>query len=374
MFRITKRSKKSQARTGRLVTPHGVLTTPFFMPIATRGSVKSLDTHDLARLKTEIVLSNTYHLLLRPGKSFLERVGGLHTFMKWNKPLLTDSGGFQVFSLAKHRRITARGVTFKDPQTGSLHLLTPYNVIAMQKSIGSDIIMVLDECPPYPATRSTVSKAMERTSSWAKSSLAAYELLGLREKKKRPLLFAISQGGIYDDLRAKHAAGLSEMPFDGYAIGGLAVGESQHALHKAVKGAAAVLPVRKPRYLMGVGKPEDIVVAVTAGVDIFDCVVPTREARHGRIYAFSDRTRIRPNGSSSWYVRHTISQARYKTRHKPIDKLCRCPVCTTYTMSYLHHLFKIRDGLGLRLASQHNVYFYLELMRLLRTMIRDGRV
>ncbi|PIS32964.1 MAG: tRNA guanosine(34) transglycosylase Tgt [Parcubacteria group bacterium CG08_land_8_20_14_0_20_48_21] len=371
MFRRIKKSVKSRARFGRLATPHGALATPFFMPVATRGSLKSLDAQGTRDARTEIVLSNTYHLLNRPGYALLEKCGGLHAFMGWNGPILTDSGGYQVFSLARHRKIAASSVSFKDPQTGKTVILTPYNVLKMQRAIGSDIMMVLDVCPPYPSEKEVIQEAIRTTTAWAKSSIMAYRKLGLYRRKERPLLFAITQGGVYDDLRAQHAQTLAKMPFDGYAIGGLAVGEPREKMYHILTNVVQLLPEDKPRYLMGVGKPQDIMRAVQEGVDMFDCVIPTREARHGRIYVFRKRERITAT-SAEWYETYAIRHARHQKRLVPIDPTCGCFTCGTTTIAYMHHLFRVHDPLAERLATIHNIYFYNELMRLIRRAIRTN--
>lgn len=348
---------KKGIRTGTAHTVHGSFATPAFMPIATRAAVKTLEAKEIRSLGADILLSNTYHLFLKPGLEVLKKQKGLHAFMKWDGPILTDSGGYQVFSLTKLRKLTKHGATFKDPSSGAVHTLTPEKVIDIQRVIGSDIMMVLDECPPYPSTKEYTEKSMELTTSW--------ELRALKYKKKKQLknqqLFAITQGGTYKDLRIAHARELAQHDFDGFAIGGLAVGEPEKKLFQALEWSISQLPEHKPRYLMGVGYPHQIVRAVHMGVDMFDCVLPTRNARHGKIFIWKNFS-LR----GKFYDTLNIKNSGFQNDKKPLDPLCDCQMCTTYTRSYLRHLFSIEESLAQRLATIHNLRFYLRLMELLR--------
>ncbi|MBI4239889.1 tRNA guanosine(34) transglycosylase Tgt [Candidatus Uhrbacteria bacterium] len=376
----------SPIRKGTLRLPHGIVHTPFFMPIATRGVVKSLTTADVRDLKAEIILSNTYHLLQRPGLDILKKNRGLHGFMKWDKSILTDSGGFQVFSLAKMRKITDEGVAFQSEIDGSRIFLTPENVIDAQFTIGSDIMMVLDECTPYPCTYEYAKKSLDITLAWAARCKKHFEKR-IRQSarggpafggkklspKKRPLLFGIVQGSVFKDLREHSCKELMKIGFDGYAIGGVAVGEETNEIETIVRWSTSLLPKDKPRYLMGVGKPEDIVRSVFDGVDMFDCVIPTREARHGQLYvrtksAFASLRRDAYITSKSFYSVLRIKNEVYKNDLKPIDPKCSCSTCTTYSRSYIRHLFHIGDPLGQRLTSIHNINFYLRMMNELRSL------
>ncbi|MBI4250778.1 tRNA guanosine(34) transglycosylase Tgt [Candidatus Uhrbacteria bacterium] len=350
-------------RRGILKTPHGNIHTPFFMPIATRGAVRNISPDELRNLGAEIILSNTYHLIQRPGLAVLEKHGGLHRFMRWDGPLLTDSGGYQVFSLAKRRKITPDGVTFQSEIDGSSIKLTPESVIDAQLTIGSDIIMVLDECPPHPCSYEYAEQSLATTLRWAERSKKHFEKR-MKQKRvsptRRPLLFGIVQGGVYKKLRDQSVRALTALDFDGYAIGGLAVGEPRSIRNKVVSWNTALLPSDKPRYLMGVGKPEDIVDAVQRGVDMFDCVIPTREARHGRTYVWTKR---KITSGNSWYSIVNVRNEKYKFDTKPLDAKCPCFTCKSYSKSYLRHLFSVQEVLGLRLTSDHNLAFYLTMMR-----------
>jgi len=349
--------KTRYGRTGRIRTAHGFFKTPSFMTIATRGAVKTLEAQEVKALGADIILSNTYHLYLRPGLEVLGKHKGLGTFMKWSGPILTDSGGYQVFSLAKIRKLTEAGAEFKDPLTGKVHTLTPEKVIDIQHVVGSDIMMVLDECPPYPATRSYVQKSMELTTRWALRCFAHKQKKRIRNQK----LFAIVQGGTYLDLRAKHAKELAQYTFDGYAIGGLAVGEPEEKMYASIKAAIEFLPKDKPRYLMGVGYPHQIVRAVKLGVDMFDCVLPTRNARHGNLFVWKNFSL-----KGKFYGTLNIRNERFACDLRPIDPLCDCSTCKTYNRGYVRHLFKIDEMLGQKLATVHNVRFYQKLMEVLR--------
>lgn len=371
MFKILKTSKISRARLTRLTTPHGTIDGPFFMPIATRGVVKHLAASELDALGASILLSNTYHLLLKPGPILLKKVGGLHPFMGWKKPILTDSGGFQVFSLTHHRRVTDSGVRFRDPASGTPVFLTPVRALRMQERIGADIMMALDECVGYPASRSAIESAVDRTTAWATITRRAF-----RRRQNGPLLFAIVQGGTFPELRERSCRELTALDFDGYAIGGLAVGEERDMMFKMIRQVAPFLPEHKPRYLMGVGRPEEMLGAVKLGVDMFDCVIPTREARHGRLYTWahpeeSPAVRLSHFGSNrSAYRTLNIRRAKFAHAFHPIDPKCNCPCCRSTTLAYLRHLFAVHEPLGQRLATLHNVRFYLEYLEMIRLAIR----
>jgi queuine tRNA-ribosyltransferase len=358
---------ESGARLGRLHTPHGAVDTPAFMPVGTAGTVKGLTQQALEELAVEILLGNTYHLYLRPGHERIRRLGGLHGFMAWPRPILTDSGGFQVFSLSDLRKVTDEGVTFRSHLDGSEHFLSPEIALEIQTALGSDIMMVLDECIEYPASHEQARKAAERTFDWARRSRAAF----IAQKEARAAvhlpnqatflgqaLFGIVQGGTYADLRQHSARELADLDFDGYAVGGLAVGEP-HALTCEMTGVATeILPVEKPRYLMGVGKPEDIPDYVRLGIDMMDCVLPTRSARHGCLFTSAGRLLIR--------------NARHADDARPIDEACSCAVCRRYSRAYLRHLFMANEILGAVLATHHNIHFYLDLMRRIRQAIEFG--
>ncbi len=361
-FHIRFSSRRSRARVGALTTPHGTVPTPAFMPIATRAAVKGLMSVDLRAVGATIILSNTYHLFLQPGLSVIRRAGGLHRFMGWSGPILTDSGGFQVFSLAKFRKVETGGVRFRDRQSGVAKFLTPRLAMAIQATLGSDIAMVLDECVGFPSTQATVASAVARTTRWAAQCLSA--------RKHGQATFAIVQGGTFKPLRLKSARELTALPFDGFAIGGLAVGESPTTMYRVVDWVAPLLPKEKPRYLMGVGKPEQLVQAVARGMDLFDCVLPTRNGRHGHLYVWRDgRIDGERLSAGTFYSELRITQARYKGDVRPIDPHCECAVCRTTSRAYLRHLFATREPLGARLAALHNLHFYLLLMERVRRSI-----
>jgi queuine tRNA-ribosyltransferase len=346
----------SGARLGRLHTLHGVVETPAFMPVGTQATVKGLTQDALESLGVEILLGNTYHLYLRPGHEAIRKLGGLHRFMSWPHPILTDSGGFQVFSLSDLRKVTDEGVTFRSHIDGSEHFLTPEKALEIQIALGSDVMMVLDECIEQPATREQTEKAMARTFDWAKRSRAAFgERAGVSQA-----LFGIVQGGTSSDLRRGSAEQICGIQFDGYAVGGLAVGEP-HTLTCEMTGAVtALLPAEKPRYLMGVGKPEDIPDYVGLGIDMMDCVLPTRSARHGCLFTSAGRLLIR--------------NARHASDPRPPDEACSCAVCARYSRAYLRHLFMTNEILGAVLATHHNIHFYLDLMRRIRHAIGLGEL
>lgn len=341
------------------------------MPIATRGVVKGLTPDELKRLQATLVLGNTYHLWLKPGLKIIKKFKGLHQFMQWDRPILTDSGGFQVFSLSKFRKITEQGVSFSEPESGKKHFLTAEKSIDIQLTLGSDIIMVLDECPPWPCSKADVLAAVDRTTRWAKRCKDHFiKRTAKYSKEDRPLLFGIVQGGVHKDLREKSARELTAIGFDGYAIGGVAVGEPREYLKKVLKYTLPFLPENKPRYLMGLGRPEEIIDSVKAGIDMFDCVIPTREGRHGRLFirkkSFQKISQLSGIRSASTYSQINIEREIYSLDKGKIDNYCDCPLCQNFSRAYLRHLFKIGDILAMRLASEHNLRFYLELMERLR--------
>lgn len=352
-FEIAQVSARSHARLGQLRTPHGVIETPVFMPIGTQATVKTLSQDELEQLGFRLILGNTYHLYLRPGAERIARMGGLHRFMSWTGAILTDSGGFQVFSLASLRQIDMEGVTFRSHLDGSEHRFTPELAIHVQALLGSDILMAFDECPPYPADYDTVAQAAERTYRWAIRSRTAWE-----NAQTAGALFGIVQGGVYEDLRWVSLQQITELNLPGYAIGGVSVGEPVEEMRRITEWVAPHLPADRPRYLMGVGTPEDIVHAVQAGVDMFDCVLPTRLGRHGAVFTSQGRINLR--------------NARFAEYMEPIDSTCDCWVCQRYTLAYLHHLFRTGEMLGYRLASYHNLAFYARLMTQIRQRIREG--
>ncbi|RYG58830.1 MAG: tRNA guanosine(34) transglycosylase Tgt [Alphaproteobacteria bacterium] len=349
-FDLLKTSSKSAARRGRLHTAHGVIETPIFMPVGTVGSVKAVRPDLLkTELNAQIILGNTFHLYLRPGHKQIEQLGGLHKFMNWPGPILTDSGGFQVFSLAKLRKMSEDGVTFQSPIDGSTHHITPEFSTQIQHSLDATITMAFDECTPYPATHDVARTSMELSMRWAKRSRDAFVA------RQGYGQFGIQQGSLYEDLRRESTQKLTDIGFEGYAIGGLAVGEPSEELHHAIPMAASMLPEDKPRYLMGVGYPSDIIKAVMAGVDMFDCVLPTRNARNGS--AFTCEGVIK------------VGHSEHKLSELPLDPTCTCHTCTTYTRAYLHHLHKTDEILGHMLLTHHNLHFYINLAQTLRDAI-----
>lgn len=341
------------ARAGRLVTQHGEVSTPAFMPVGTQGTVKTLDPVDLKTVGAAMLLGNTYHLYLRPGLSVVEEHGGLHGLMAWDGPILTDSGGFQGFSLAGLRKITEDGIVFNSHIDGSPHNFTPEGVVRSQERLGSDIAMVLDWCVALPSERETLSAAVGRTTLWAARSAAA-------RSRADQALFGIVQGGTDPDLRRRSACEITEIGFDGYAIGGLSVGEPKSDMYRITDSTARDLPAERPRYLMGVGAPEDLVECVSRGIDLFDCVLPTRVARNGSLYTAEGRV--------------NISARRFRSMAAPLEEDCDCYTCQRFTAAYLSHLFRAREVLGLRLASIHNLRFVLRLMENLRSAITEGEL
>ncbi|HEY7906697.1 MAG TPA: tRNA guanosine(34) transglycosylase Tgt [Wenzhouxiangella sp.] len=343
------------ARRGTLVFDRGVVQTPAFMPVGTYGTVKAMTPEEVRGLGAEIVLGNTFHLYLRPGTEVIQAHGDLHDFMGWSGPILTDSGGFQVWSLAELRQMDEKGVTFQSPVDGSKIFMGPEESMAIQHALGSDIMMAFDECTPYPATHDQARDSMALSMRWAKRCIDFHHESGRGDQQA---LFGIVQGGVYEDLRAESAETLIEMEFDGYAIGGLAVGEPQEERELTLDVTAPKLPQNKPRYLMGVGRPEDIVEAVRRGVDMFDCVMPTRNARNGHLFTRHGVLKIR--------------NTRYVSDTKPIDPDCGCYACQHYSRAYIKHLQKCNEILGHRLATTHNLYYYQELMATLRGAIESG--
>jgi queuine tRNA-ribosyltransferase len=350
-FEIIKKDSFSKARLGRVETDHGSFTTPAFLPVGTQGSVKSLTPEELLEIGVEAILGNTYHLYLRPGHETIGRLGGLHAFIHWEKPILTDSGGFQIFSLGSLRKVSEEGVTFQSHLDGSSHFLTPEKVIEIQRVLGTDIAMVLDECIPYPSPYEYVKASTEQTGRWAKRCLQV-------KREKDPALFAIVQGGVHRDLREKSAQTLVRMGFQGYAIGGLSVGEPKSMMLDVLEWTTPLLPENTPRYLMGVGTPEDMINAVILGVDFFDCVLPTRNARNGTLFTSSGRL--------------SIKQAQYTEDQRPVDETCTCYTCRHYSRAYLRHLYVSKEILSSRLNTIHNLYYYINLFREMKEAIQKS--
>ena len=352
-FDILARDPRTQGRLGRIVTPHGELTTPVFMPVGTQASVKTVTPEELLACGAEIVLANTYHLYLRPTHTLIRDLGGLHRFMHWERPILTDSGGFQVYSLASLRKLTEEGALFQSHLNGSRHLLTPEKAVEIQEALGSDIAMVLDECVPYPAAYDYALASQELTTRWAQRAKVA-------RRSSTQALFGIVQGGMYADLREKSARELVALDFDGYALGGFSVGETKRLMYDLIAQTAACLPAEKPRYLMGVGTPADLLRCVKRGIDMFDCVMPTRNARNG--YLFTRHGKL------------IIKNARYAQDSRPIDPQCRCYTCQHYSRAYLRHLFVAEEILGPRLNTIHNLHYYMGVIHTIRAAIAEGRL
>ncbi|MCK9212352.1 MAG: tRNA guanosine(34) transglycosylase Tgt [Ignavibacteriaceae bacterium] len=358
MLKFVLEAQENKARAGYFETAHGVVQTPIFMPVGTQGTVKAVNQAQLVDdIKAQIILGNTYHLYLRPGTDILEEAGGLHKFMNWQKPILTDSGGFQVFSLSELRKLKKDGVEFRSHLDGSKHFFTPEKVIGIERSIGSDIMMVLDECTPYPCDYAYAKISKELTSAWAVSNKEAFEsttpLYGHEQ-----FLFGIIQGSVYKDLRETSAADLIKLNFDGYAIGGLAVGEPMETMYELVNFTTDLMPENKPRYLMGVGRPENILEGIERGIDMFDCVMPTRNARNSYLFTSTGILSMRNN--------------KYKNEFSPVDEACDCYTCKNFTRAYLRHLFIAKEVLALELASIHNLHFYLNLVTEARKNILNG--
>ncbi|PKN72698.1 MAG: tRNA guanosine(34) transglycosylase Tgt [Candidatus Cloacimonetes bacterium HGW-Cloacimonetes-3] len=353
MFSFTLQQTCGKARAGLIKTDHGDILTPVFMPVGTLGTVKAMSPHELEEIQAQIILGNTYHLYMRPGHELILKAGGLHKFISWNRPMLTDSGGFQVMSLAALRKITKEGVKFRSHIDGSLHHFTPESVMEVQEALGADIIMSFDECPPFAASKDYVAKSLTTTLLWAERGKKAFT------NTDHQALFGIVQGGVYEDLREKSARELMDMDFPGYSIGGLAVGEGKDDMFRITAFVNDILPKHKPRYLMGVGTPSDLLNNIANGVDMFDCVMPTRNARKGSIF-----TR---------YGKMIIKAARYKEDFRPIDPLCGCYTCTHFSRAYIRHLITMNEILGMRLTTIHSLWFYQELMQMVRKAILEDR-
>jgi len=358
-YELIAEDTETGARAGVLHTPHGKIETPIFMPVGTQATVKTLDQHDLIEAQAQIILGNAYHLYLRPGHKLIDRMGGLHQFMNWSRPILTDSGGFQVFSLGDLNKISEEGVRFQSHLDGSSHLFTPESVMEIEHGLGADIIMAFDECTPYPCERDYAEKSMRMTLRWAERCIKRHQELSAQRTHRPPqALFGIVQGSVYPDLRRTCAQELIQMDLPGYAIGGLAVGEPRDSMFGVIRETTPLLPNDKPRYLMGVGLPNDLVEAVGAGADMFDCVVPTRNARNGTVFTRNGRLRLR--------------NAAHAEDPQPLESDCACKTCTHYSRAYLRHLFKTNEVLGMHLATFHNVFFFQQLMRDMRDAIISG--
>jgi queuine tRNA-ribosyltransferase len=350
---------EGEARRGRLELNHGVVDTPVFMPVGTYGTVKAMTPAELTHLGAQIILGNTFHLWLRPGMDVVRKHGGLHRFMGWDKPILTDSGGFQVFSLGALRKVTEEGVAFQSPVNGDKLFLTPEESMRIQTALNSDVVMIFDECTPYeikgrPATELEAAQSMRLSLRWAERSRKAFDAQG-----NGNALFGIVQGGMFERLRDESAAGLKQIGFDGYAIGGLSVGEPKPDMLRVLRHTAPQLPADRPRFLMGVGTPEDLLDGIAAGIDMFDCVMPTRNARNGWLFTSFGDVKIR--------------NSKYRDDDRPLDAACTCHTCANFSRAYLHHLQRVNEILGARLNTIHNLHFYLDLMRQARHALDDGR-
>jgi len=356
-FKLNKKDANTDARRGVITTPHGVVQSPFFMPVATTATVKTMSSVDLHDMNSQIVLSNTYHLYLRPGLEIMEHAGGLHKFMNWNKPILTDSGGYQAFSLTKFRKITDEGVKFRSHIDGSMHFFTPEKVMDIQRVLGSDMVMPLDECSPHPCDRKKALRGLKRTTQWGRRCKEYFHETGMHARGQR--LFAIVQGSSYEDLRRQSAEELLDIGFDAYAIGGVSVGESVEEMFAALRWSIAFLPKDKPRYFMGIGLPDQIVRAVGLGIDMFDCTIPTRYGRHGS--AFTNLGKL------------NILNSEYTRDLRPVDESCDCSVCKNYTRCYIRHLLNMHEITGVRLLSYHNLHFYIKLMERIREAIENDQ-
>ncbi len=351
-FELLKTDKDSAARVGRISTPHGTVDTPVFLPVGTQGTVKGLTSKDLKDIGAEMILCNTYHLYLRPGHELISELGGLHGFTGWDGPILTDSGGYQVYSLGKLRKIKENGVYFQSHLDGTKHLLTPERAIEIQEALGADIIMCLDECTPYPATMEYTMKSMELTHRWARICKDS-------KKSNKNALFGIVQGGMFVDLRRKSAQEIVKIGFDGYAIGGLSVGEGKELMYEMLEATIPYLPQDNPRYLMGVGTPEDIMNGVYMGIDIFDCVLPTRNARNGTLFTSSGKL--------------VIKNSQFTRDGRPIDERCSCFTCQNYSRAYIRHLYMTGEMLAARLNTIHNLHYYVDIMSKMRMAILEDR-
>jgi len=355
-FDFTIHATCGKARTGEIAMRRGTIRTPAFMPVGTAATVKAMKPGDVRAAGADIILGNTYHLMLRPGAERMARLGGLHRFMNWDRPILTDSGGYQVMSLADLRKITEDGVTFASHLDGSRHLISPERSMEIQRLLDSDIVMAFDECPKIDQPRDVIARSMEMSMRWAKRSRDAFDAGG--EHAGRAALFGIQQGGPDEGLRKASGDALIDIGFDGYAVGGLAVGEGQEAMFATLDFAPGQLPEDRPRYLMGVGKPDDLVGAVERGIDMFDCVLPTRSGRNGQAFTWNGPLNLR--------------NARHAEDSSPLDPRCHCPVCATYSRAYLHHLTKAGEMLGAMLLTEHNIWFYQQLMQAMRDAIAAG--
>jgi queuine tRNA-ribosyltransferase len=351
-FEVLKKHPNSPARTGLLTLPHGTVRTPAFMPVGTRGTVKAMTTDEVESMGYEMILANTYHLFLRPGDEVVRKLGGLHKFMNWKRPILTDSGGYQVFSLTKLRKMSEEGVEFASPVDGSRSFLSPEKSISIQQNLGADIILVFDECTPYPCDHATAKRSMELTQRWSVRSKAAWT------NREEQALFGIVQGSVYPDLREASAKFLTELDLPGYAIGGLSVGETKEELHLAIDTTVPLLPENKPRYALGVGTPEDFLECISRGIDLFDCVMPTRVARNGRAFVRGGQRNIR--------------NARYKVDPRPLDPYCQCDTCRNYSRAYLRHLHQCGEILSARLLTLHNLFYFQNVMQQIRSAIEAG--
>jgi len=350
-FHLLKKDSDTNARLGKIGTHHGEINTPAFIPVGTQATIKALTPEDLKDLGVEVILCNTYHLYLRPGHALIKSLGGLHGFMHWDYPLLTDSGGFQVYSISANQKASEAGITFKSHLDGSRHFLSPELCMEIQEALGADMVMCLDECIPYPSSYDYTHDSLEQTTRWAKRCQES-------KKSEDQALFGIVQGGMFKDLRERSARELVALDFDGYAIGGLSVGESTSIMHEMVDYTTALLPEENPRYLMGVGTPEDMVETVKLGIDMFDCVLPTRNARNGMLFTS--------------FGRIVIKNAKHRSEDIPIDPHCNCYTCTHFSRAYLHHLFSAKEILSSRLNTIHNLSYYLTLMAEMRTSIGEG--
>ena len=357
----TLKTQEGRAKRGEFKTPHGTIQTPVFMNVGTAAAIKgAVSTVDLKQIGCQVELSNTYHLHLRPGDKIIKQLGGIHKFMVWDRPILTDSGGFQVFSLAGLRKIKEEGVTFASHIDGHKIFMGPEESMEIQSNIASTIAMAFDECPPYPATREYMQDSVDRTTRWLERCVVKMKELNGREDtiNRAQMLFGINQGGTYDDIRIEHAKRISEMNLDGYAIGGLAVGESHETMYGVLETVVPHLPLHKPTYLMGVGTPQNILEAVERGVDFFDCVLPARNGRHAHVYTNEGKL--------------NLMNARFETDDAPIDAECDCPACTTYSRAYIRHLFKAKEMLAMRLCVLHNLSFFNRLMQEIRDALDAG--
>lgn len=371
MFELTATDKNTRARRGRLKTAHGIIDTPAFMPVGTQGSVKAMSPRELREVNAQIILGNTYHLFVRPGIEVIRHFGGLHQFMNWDGPILTDSGGYQIFSLAKLRKITEEGVAFQNHLDGTPTFISPEIAMEIQAALGSDIAMVLDECPPWPCEYDYAAKSLEMTQRWAKRCRAAADRVAGENVQRltsnvqhptpensRQMVFGIVQGGTFEDLRRSGAQALAAMDFDGYAIGGVSVGEPEAEMMQAVEWSEPHLPENKPRYAMGLGTPPQLIELIARGMDMFDCVLPTRLARNGTAFTGGGTLNLK--------------NAEFAMQKEPIEEGCACPACRDFTRGYIRHLIKAEEILGLRLITIHNLHFYLDLMKRVRGAIEDG--